>query len=139
MMHSATASATAVLPIPPAPTIVSRRWRGVTVAEDAAQSADLDLEVGFLNERVRPGSGDQPLLAGYLARAFDQGSWNVECAAAEPVPTRRPAKRWNRPNEMKVPLWLLPAPQAGSGAPSSSRGRFAATRSAVPKPSVNRA
>ena len=136
-----------VLPIPPAPTIVTRRWResratsaatassrpimrvtangrlcgaadasrrrrrgprwllasyrgdeivapsrngddvaiaALAVAEGAAQGAHLNLQVRFFDERLRPGSGDQFLLADHLAGAFDQGGQDVKGAAAEP-------------------------------------------------------
>jgi hypothetical protein len=50
----------------------------------AAQRAHLDLEVCFFNERLRPGPGDQLLLADHLTGAFDQSGQDVEGAAAEP-------------------------------------------------------
>src|SRR5689334_25437160 len=56
----------------------------LAVAEGAAQGADLDLQVRFFDERSRPGSGYQLLLADHLAGAFDQGGQDVEGAAAEP-------------------------------------------------------
>jgi hypothetical protein len=56
----------------------------LTVAEGAPQSADLNLQIRFLDERLRPGSGDQFLLADHLARVFDQNREDIEGAAAEP-------------------------------------------------------
>jgi hypothetical protein len=56
----------------------------LAVAEGAAQSAHLDLEIRFFDVRFRPGSGDQLLLADHFAGAFDQSGQNVEGAAAEP-------------------------------------------------------
>src|SRR5580692_11256895 len=55
----------------------------LSVAEGTTQSADLYLQVGFFDERVRPGLGDQLVLADYLAGAFDQGGQYVERAAAK--------------------------------------------------------
>ena len=56
----------------------------LAVAEGATQSADLNLQIRFFDERLRPGSGDQLLLADHLAGAFDQSGQDVEGAAAEP-------------------------------------------------------
>src|SRR5207245_4200510 len=56
----------------------------LAVAESAAQSADLNLQIRILDERFRPGSGYQFLLTDHLAGAFDQGGQDVEGAAAEP-------------------------------------------------------
>src|SRR5260370_33205280 len=56
----------------------------LAVAEGAAQGAHLNLQVRLFDERLRPGSGDQLLLADHLAGAFDQSSQNVKGAAAEP-------------------------------------------------------
>src|SRR5260370_5471470 len=56
----------------------------VAVAEGGAQGAHLNLQVRLFDERLRPGSGDQLLLADHLAGAFDQSSQNVKGAAAEP-------------------------------------------------------
>jgi hypothetical protein len=56
----------------------------LAVAEGAAQSAHLNLEIRFFDVRFRPGSGDQLLFADHLAGAFDQSSQNVKGAAAEP-------------------------------------------------------
>src|SRR6185295_937870 len=71
--------------------IVAASWNGddvamaaLTVAEGTAQSADLNLQIRVLDERFRPGSGDQFLLADHLAGAFDQSGQDVEGAAAEP-------------------------------------------------------
>src|SRR6266478_7159307 len=56
----------------------------LAVAEGAAQSAHLNLEIRFFDVRFRPGSRDQFVLADNLAGAFDQSRQNVEGAAAEP-------------------------------------------------------
>ena len=56
----------------------------LAVAEGATQSADLNLQIRFFDEGLRPGSGDQFLLADHLAGAFDQSGQNVKSAAAEP-------------------------------------------------------
>ena len=56
----------------------------MAVAEGAAQGADLDLQIRFFDERFRPGSGYQLVLADHLAGAFDQSGQDVEGAAAEP-------------------------------------------------------
>src|SRR6266581_2476686 len=56
----------------------------LAIAQDAAQGADLDLQICFFDERLRPGSGYQLFLADNLAGAFDQSSQNFEGPAAEP-------------------------------------------------------
>ena len=56
----------------------------LAVAEGAAQGADLNLQIRFFDEGLRPDAGDQFLLADHLAGAFDQSGQNVEGAAAEP-------------------------------------------------------
>jgi hypothetical protein len=56
----------------------------LTVAQGAPQSADLNLQVRFLDKRPRPGSGDELLLADHFARVFDQNRQDIEGAAAEP-------------------------------------------------------
>jgi hypothetical protein len=56
----------------------------LAVAEGTAQSADLNLQIRFLDERLRPRSGYQFALADHLAGAFDQRSQDLEGAAAEP-------------------------------------------------------
>ena len=55
----------------------------MAVAEGAAQCAHLNLEVRFLNERLRPDLGDQLLLADHLTGVFHQRRQDVEGAAAE--------------------------------------------------------
>src|SRR5580704_14607924 len=129
-MRSATARATVVLPIPPAPTTVTMRWResrvtsaatassrpimrvtakgklccvveGTGGAEGAAQGAHLDLQVRFFDEGLWPGSGDQLFLADHLARAFDQSGQNVKGAAAEP---HRPVALEQEPLRCKQPV-----------------------------------
>jgi hypothetical protein len=74
----------------------------LAVAEGAPQRADLNLQIRFLDERLRPGSSDQLLLADHLARAFDQRGENVKGAAAEthrfipleqePLPCKKPER-----------------------------------------------
>jgi len=44
----------------------------LAIAEGAAQRADLDLQVRIFDEGLRPGSGNQLLLADNLAGTFDQ-------------------------------------------------------------------
>jgi hypothetical protein len=44
----------------------------------------LNLQIRFFHERCWPGSGDQLLLADYLAGAFDQSGQDVEGATAQP-------------------------------------------------------
>ncbi|HEY1941205.1 MAG TPA: hypothetical protein VGH40_03695 [Roseiarcus sp.] len=56
----------------------------LAVAEDAPQSADLNLQIRFLDERLRPGSGYQLLLADHFASMFEQNREDIERAAAEP-------------------------------------------------------
>src|SRR6185312_16607353 len=56
----------------------------LAVAKGAAQRADLNLQIRFLDERLRPSPTYQLLFADYLPAAFDQGSQDVEGAAAEP-------------------------------------------------------
>ena len=70
---------------------VASSWNGddvamaaMAVAEGAAQSAHLNLQVRFFDVCLRPGSGDQLLLADYLSGTLDQRGKNVEGAAAEP-------------------------------------------------------
>src|SRR6478672_563819 len=70
---------------------VASSWNGddvamaaMAVAEGAAQSAHLNLQVRFFDVCSRPDSGDQLLLADYLSGTLDQGGKNVEGAAAEP-------------------------------------------------------
>jgi hypothetical protein len=56
----------------------------LAVAEGAAQSAHLDLEIRLFDVRFRPGPRDQFLFADHLAGALDQSRQNVKGAAAEP-------------------------------------------------------
>jgi hypothetical protein len=56
----------------------------LAVAEGAAQRADLNLQIRFLDERLRPSPSYQFFFADHLAGAFDQSSQDVEGAAAEP-------------------------------------------------------
>ena len=56
----------------------------LAVAEGAAQGADLNLQICFFDEGLRPASGYQLFLADHLAGTFDQSGENVEGAAAEP-------------------------------------------------------
>src|SRR5277367_1016623 len=74
----------------------------LSVAEGTTQITDLYLQVGFFDERLRPGSGDQLLLADDLAGTFDQCRQDVEGAAAEP--------HWlvalqQQPLSCKEPIW----------------------------------
>jgi len=48
------------------------------------QGAHLDLQIRFLDERLRPSSGQQLVLANHLTGAFDKSGQNIEGATAEP-------------------------------------------------------
>ena len=54
------------------------------VAKSTTQSTDLDLQIGFVDERCWPNLGDQLFLADQLTSAFDQSGQDVEGAAAKP-------------------------------------------------------
>jgi len=56
----------------------------LAVAEGAPQRADLNLQIRFLDECLRPGSGYQFLFADHFARALDQSREDIKGAAAEP-------------------------------------------------------
>ncbi len=56
----------------------------LAVAEGTAQSADLNLQIRFFDEGLRPSPGYQLLLADDLAGPLDHSSQNVKGAAAEP-------------------------------------------------------
>src|SRR6266481_1742213 len=76
----------------------------LAVAEGAAQSAHLNLEIRFFDVRFRPGSRDQFLSANYLAGALDQSRQNVEGAAAEPhrlVALEQKPLHWKEPKRPK--------------------------------------
>src|SRR5262249_1617158 len=48
------------------------------------QRADLSLQVGFPDKRLRPGTAYQVFLANNFTGAFDQSSQDVEATATEP-------------------------------------------------------
>jgi hypothetical protein len=76
----------------------------LAVAEGAAQSTHLDLQIGFLNEGSRPGAGDQLFLANHFAGAFDQGRQDLEGAAAQPhrlIPLEQQSLRCQEPERPK--------------------------------------
>ena len=76
----------------------------LAVAEGAAQSAHLNLEIRFFDVRFRPGSRYQFVLANHLAGAFDQSRQNVKGAAAEPhwpVALKQEPLRWKEPVRAK--------------------------------------
>jgi len=56
----------------------------LAVAEGAPQRADLNLQIRFFDERLRPNTCDQLVLADHLAGPFDQSRQNVKSAASEP-------------------------------------------------------
>src|SRR4029079_829927 len=56
----------------------------LAVAQATAQSADLNLQIRFLDDRLRPGSVYQFLFADDLAGAFNQSGQDVEGATTEP-------------------------------------------------------
>src|SRR5580700_5283859 len=56
----------------------------LAIAKGATQCADLDLQIGFVDERCWPNLGDQLFLADQLTSAFDQSGQDVEGAAAKP-------------------------------------------------------
>jgi hypothetical protein len=72
----------------------------LAVAEGAPERADLNLQIRVLDKRLRPGSGDQFLLANHLARALDQSGEDVKTAAAEP---HRPVALEQEPLRRKEP------------------------------------
>ena len=57
---------------------------GAAVTQRPPQRADLQLEVALLDDRRRPGAGDQFLFADHLAGTPDHGSEDVKGAAAKP-------------------------------------------------------
>src|SRR5271155_1669436 len=71
-------------------TVASSRNRGdkspptLTVDKGAAQGADLNLQIRFFHERLRPNSGYEFLFADNLAGAFDQSGQDVKRPVAEP-------------------------------------------------------
>src|SRR5271170_3368478 len=56
----------------------------LTVAKSAAHCADLNLQIRFFHERLRPNSGYEFLFADNLAGAFDQSGQDVKRPVAEP-------------------------------------------------------
>jgi hypothetical protein len=56
----------------------------LAIAESSAQSADLNLQIRFFDECLRPGSGDQLFLTDYLTGVLDQSGQDVEGATAKP-------------------------------------------------------
>src|SRR5260370_31769501 len=56
----------------------------LSVAEGAAQRADLHLQICFFDDGFRPGSGHQLFLADNLAGTLDQSGQDIEGPAAEP-------------------------------------------------------
>jgi hypothetical protein len=56
----------------------------LAVAESTAQCADLNLQICLFDERFRPGSGYQLLLADRFASPLDECGKNVKGSAAEP-------------------------------------------------------
>jgi len=56
----------------------------LAIAEGAAQGANLDLEIRFVDEGLRPDPGNQLVLADNFAGAFDEGGQNIKGRVAEP-------------------------------------------------------
>ena len=56
----------------------------IAVAERMAQRTQLNLQVGLFDICLRPGPGDQLLLADDLTGSLDQKGKSFEGAAAEP-------------------------------------------------------
>ena len=67
------------------------------VAKRLAQRRDMDPERTFVDDRIGPCAGDEPILVDRLAGAFDERDQNIESAAAEaqrlPVIKQRPLSR----------------------------------------------
>lgn len=55
----------------------------MTVTKRPAQGSDVDPEIAFFDERIRPNTPNQLLLRDELAGAFGQSDQNIERAAAE--------------------------------------------------------
>jgi hypothetical protein len=75
----------------------------LAIPEGPAQSADLDLQIGFFNKAFRPDARDQFVLADHLAGALDQKDKN-EGAAAEPhrpVALKRKPLLWEKRERAK--------------------------------------
>ena len=53
------------------------------VSQGPSEGRDVDLQVAFLDEGLRPDAGPQLLLAHQFARAFDERQQYFECAASD--------------------------------------------------------
>ena len=82
----------------------------LAVAEGPAQGMYLDLEVRFFDEGLRPGMGDQFVLADHFAGAFHKGGQYIEGAASEAdrlaalkqEPLCREQPKWPKRNRLSV-------------------------------------
>ena len=57
---------------------------GLSVAKSPAKRRDVDPKISLFDERVRPHSGDQVLLADKFVWALDQSDQNIQRTATEP-------------------------------------------------------
>jgi hypothetical protein len=76
----------------------------LSIAESAPQRADLDLQIGLFDERLRPRSGNQLLLGDNLTRALDKSRQDIEGPAAEPhrlIAFKEKALRCKQPERAK--------------------------------------
>ena len=90
----------------------------LAVAQDAAQGADLDLQIQFLDEGLRPGSGNQLFLPDHVARALDQSGEDVKSATAEKhrlVALKQKPLRSNEPERAKRDRISVHGQSAGFG------------------------
>src|SRR5258708_21516739 len=112
----------------------------LAVAECSAQGTDLDLQVGLLDEGLRPDARDQFVLADHVAGALDQKDENVEGAAAEPHLSVALKQKPLLGKEQELAKRDCASVHRSTSleSPRSCNSCFAAMRSAVPKPSLKR-
>jgi hypothetical protein len=53
------------------------------VAESLSERCDMDPQGAFVDDRIGPGAGDEPILVDRLAGAFNQCDQNIQRTAAE--------------------------------------------------------
>jgi hypothetical protein len=76
---------------------------GSAVAQDLAKGANVDPEIGFLDEGSWPDTGYQLILADKLSSSLDQRDQDVECATTQAKRLVALEQHPPRRNKPKIP------------------------------------
>jgi hypothetical protein len=76
---------------------------GLSVAKSPAKRRDVNAKISLFDERVRPHSGDQLLLANHFTWTLGESDQNIQRTAAEPHGLAIFQKKLTRRNKPKGP------------------------------------